>query len=204
MQQLIRAQPQDLDNLRVETLDRTLRERANDVIERGPPALHAGRDFRGERAIAVVGERGSRAAQWRWADRPGRQKPRGGCRRRRRAPARSWRRRQAPASRRPDGRQETPAPASASCPRPGSRRSGGHPVPVATSRSSPRAATIVPGGPSIDCAATTAIARGSIACRRETSGRMRPRMQTANLVVQIARAGRDQSMRPSSFVRRGA
>ena len=57
MEQLIGAEAEDFDDLRVEAIDRTLRERDDQVIEGRAPAQDAGGDFGGERAIAVVGQR---------------------------------------------------------------------------------------------------------------------------------------------------
>ena len=91
VQQLIGAEAQDLDDLRIEPLDRPLREVADQMIERRPPALHAGRDLGGQRAVALVGERRARARdRGRQIGAARRTRP-GGSRRRRRAPARSWR-----------------------------------------------------------------------------------------------------------------
>jgi hypothetical protein len=56
VEQLVRAQTQDVDHLAIETRDRPLGEMTDQMIQRAAPALHAGGDFRGERAVALVSE----------------------------------------------------------------------------------------------------------------------------------------------------
>jgi hypothetical protein len=56
MQQLIAAQPEDVDDFRVQAIDRALGQRGDEVIERGTPALDAGCNLRRERAVAVVAQ----------------------------------------------------------------------------------------------------------------------------------------------------
>ena len=185
--------PQDLDDLRVEAADRPLRELADDAVERGPPALDARRDFRGQRAIAVIGERGSGArncgGQVSPAGRDREEDVVGGEARRRDHGAAG----QAAGQPAPDGRQENPASASASFLRPGARRSGGHP------RRWPHAGRR-PARP-----------RSSRAARRSTAiGEMRPQEDQSLAVAETSRhaatdagrgsgcavrsAGRDQSI----------
>ena len=60
IEQLVRAQPQDLEHLRIEPIDRALREMRNDMVERGLPALDACRDFGCERPVALVLQSGAR------------------------------------------------------------------------------------------------------------------------------------------------
>ena len=150
VQQLIGAETQDLDDLRVETLDWPLRDVADHVVERRPPALHARGDFRGQGAVALVGERrtsaGYRGRQVRTASGDGEEDLVGGD-----------------ARRRDHGAAERRRPASSGWPARKSRARIGflpstwssticsRPSPVATCRSSPRAATIVPWGASLDC-----------------------------------------------------
>ena len=60
MEQLIRAQPQDLEHLGVEPIDRARREVSNDMVERGTPPLDTCRDFGCERPVALVLQSGAR------------------------------------------------------------------------------------------------------------------------------------------------
>jgi hypothetical protein len=55
VQKLVEAQAKNLDDLGVEAIERPLRERHDQMIECGPPALHAGDDFGHQRLIAIVG-----------------------------------------------------------------------------------------------------------------------------------------------------
>src|SRR5712691_4274215 len=61
MQQLICAEPQDLDDFRVEPGDGAPRELDDQVVESCAPALDAAGDFRGERAVAIVVQAPARA-----------------------------------------------------------------------------------------------------------------------------------------------
>ena len=54
MKELICTQAQDFHDLRIEALDRPLREGGDHMIERRAASLHAGGDIGGQRAIAVV------------------------------------------------------------------------------------------------------------------------------------------------------
>ena len=56
MQQLIGAEPKDLDDLLIEPIDRPLGECGDEMVERRPPALHADGNVGRERAIALVVE----------------------------------------------------------------------------------------------------------------------------------------------------
>ena len=51
---MIGAETKDLDDFRVEPIDRALRELDDQVIERRAPALDAAGDFGGQRAVAIV------------------------------------------------------------------------------------------------------------------------------------------------------
>ena len=82
MEELIGAEPKDLDDLRIEPLERALREVRDQVVERRSPALDAGGDFGGQRAVAIVAERFARARRSRSGDRRGRPRRPTGSRRR--------------------------------------------------------------------------------------------------------------------------
>ena len=169
MQQLIDAEAQNLDDLRIEPIDRPLRERARSVIERRPPALHAGRDLGGERAIAVVRERAAARVQSRSAGRRRPAETAGGSRTRPLAPARSWRGRQPIARPRADGRPESPARVigrlalGLQLDDRGVARPGGHVAVVAVRREDGRRAAPPAGSPERRSAG------GSAACRPGTS-----------------------------------
>ena len=62
MQQLVGAEAEDLDDLGIQPVEGALRELRDQVIEGGPPSLHAGGDLRGEGAVAVVVQAAARAA----------------------------------------------------------------------------------------------------------------------------------------------
>jgi hypothetical protein len=57
VEHLIHAQAKDLDHFGIEPVDPPLRECDDQVIDGGAPALDTGRDFGGQRAIAVVVQR---------------------------------------------------------------------------------------------------------------------------------------------------
>ena len=63
MEELVGAQPQDLDDLGVESLDFAFGELDDQMIERGALTLHAAGDLGGERAIALVVQAGARGRQ---------------------------------------------------------------------------------------------------------------------------------------------
>jgi hypothetical protein len=54
VQQLIRAESQNLDDFRVQSIEGALRERGDQVIERSPPPLNTGRNLGRQRAVALV------------------------------------------------------------------------------------------------------------------------------------------------------
>ena len=54
VQQLIGAEPEDFDDLRIQAVDGAFGKRHNQMIEGRSPPLHTRRDIGGERAIAVV------------------------------------------------------------------------------------------------------------------------------------------------------
>src|SRR5262249_23216423 len=56
VQHLIRTETEDVENLRIETLDGPPGSVCDEKIQRCAPALDACGDFRGERAIAIVAE----------------------------------------------------------------------------------------------------------------------------------------------------
>ena len=51
---MVGAEAKDLDDFRIEPIDRAFGELDDQVIERGAPALDAARDLGGQRAVAVV------------------------------------------------------------------------------------------------------------------------------------------------------
>src|SRR5712671_5041137 len=57
MEQLVRAETDDFDNLRVETSEGTFRKVNDQMIKRGALPLDAGRDLGRERAVSFVAER---------------------------------------------------------------------------------------------------------------------------------------------------
>jgi hypothetical protein len=66
MKQLIGAEAQDVDDLRIQPIERSPREMDDEVIERGAPALDARRNFCCKRAIAIVGESVAGGGDCRW------------------------------------------------------------------------------------------------------------------------------------------
>jgi hypothetical protein len=59
VKQLIAAEAKDLDDFRIEAIDRALGKLDDQVIQGGPPALDAAGDLGGERPIAVVVKTGA-------------------------------------------------------------------------------------------------------------------------------------------------
>ena len=59
MEQLIGAEAKDLDDFRIEAIDRAFGKLDDQVIQGRPPALDAAGDLGGERAIAVVVQAGA-------------------------------------------------------------------------------------------------------------------------------------------------
>ena len=60
VQQLVRAQPEDFHDLRVETAERPTGECFDDSVQCRSPALDARRNFCGKRTIPIVVEGGAR------------------------------------------------------------------------------------------------------------------------------------------------
>ena len=66
MKKLIQTQSKNLDNLRVQTIEWTLRILNTQMIQSGTPALNARDYFSGERLISIVSERRSRVLDRTW------------------------------------------------------------------------------------------------------------------------------------------
>jgi hypothetical protein len=76
VQQLIRAEAENLDDLRIEPGDGALGELDDEVVERRARALNAGGNFRRQGAVAVVTQPAAGKRDSRWEGRRCRRIPR--------------------------------------------------------------------------------------------------------------------------------